>query len=176
MRLACRLAFLALVIGVMHAGCTRGTAPGKSPQPQRARAAPTGSAATVAPNVVVNQGARGPRLTFRAAAKREKGSLLKFLLRNEGTKPFWFSGYSPNYPRKRIERARRTGWEEEELLSDWCGTGADYFELPAGQSVDIVVLLPDELGPIRLGVYCKPTQGAESGVLWSNTVHSSETP
>jgi hypothetical protein len=147
---------------------------GRGPAPQEARptrpeaSAPRRETATGSLKGASEQVVAGPVLTLEGISREREGKTLRLRLFNKGAEPIWFSGYSPTYPRKRIDKLGRDGWKE--WSTDWCGTGAGLHKVAAGQSAEFTFLMPVNPGPIRVGVCCRIDKAGERKTVWSRRI------
>jgi hypothetical protein len=150
--MTCRLS-LALLAAAVVSGCGSGTATDAPPLASDA----------VAPAQVDTEPAVAVLTLALVGAKDTKpGPSLRFRLTNSRAVAVQFSGFRSDSPRMQIDQLTPTGWEP--WHADWCGTGAKYYDVPAGGSLEFEIKLAERPGPFRAGVYCRDE------TVWSSKV------
>jgi hypothetical protein len=104
-------------------------------------------------------------LEFVRTGRNNSGKELHFKLTNQSKTPICYSGYSPTYLRSQIQKLSPAGWKD--WSSDWCGTGAQDYWVEPGGFVEFFITLPNDPGPIRLGIYCLPKDSDQGETIWT---------
>lgn len=97
-------------------------------------------------------------------------------LRNGTVSPIYYSGYGPLGPHYTTARKTWHGWSDDGIV--WCGTGASWQELGAGDTIEFAVEMPDdEREKFRIGLRIfrseKPSyvdEDDEGELVWSEGI------
>lgn len=87
------------------------------------------------------EGVNAVRIEYLGETSGTYADLASFNLVNDSTASIQYFAYDKISPHYSTEALTDTGWVY--LFWNWCGTGAEYFELEAGASVEFTTLLPD---------------------------------
>jgi len=79
-------------------------------------------------------------LDYNGIIATDEGSLASFTLVNDSTHTIQYFAYSESTILYNEEALTDTGWTN--LMWGWCGTGAEYYPLQPGESIDFEAFLP----------------------------------
>ena len=118
------------------------------------------------PGQVSEQGEIEPLLqlpTVIAAEFDDSGYNCRVTVLNDTGRPLLYYGYKQGHIFWHHDRWIGEQWQDEYF--GWCGTGANYHQLKAGDSADFDVYFPQAKGPWRVYAYFSDLELRESEVV-----------
>lgn len=108
------------------------------------------------------------RIEYLGSTSSSYADLATFKLVNDSTSSIQYFAYDVSSLHYSTEVLTDTGWVY--LFWNWCGTGAEYFELEAGTSIDFKTFLPDTSCTWRLLVSVSDMTGSNGYILYSENL------
>ena len=107
-------------------------------------------------------------LQYDGIVSTQSGDKAAFTLVNDSTAGIQYFAYDATSPHYSTEALADTGWAY--LNWNWCGTGAEYFELESGTSIQFYTSLPYESCTWRVMLSLAPMDLTSSRILRSDEI------
>jgi len=117
-----------------------------------------------------NEGVDAVRIEYLGSSTSGNTDLATFKLVNDSTSSIQYFAYDITSLHYSTEVLTDTGWVY--LFWNWCGTGAEYFELEAGSSVEFQTFLPDSSCTWRVLTSISDMTGSNGYILRSESLNT----